>query len=221
MTSFHDAEKYSNACRERFTSDYDNGSTISTAPHSNVSERRLQNAFPNDPEFQQALANRSTRRRRCDYDRYIEVPNDPSIPSGLMWWRENHKLYPDMGKMARDVLAVPASGCVVERQFSISGRITIWQRNRLSPKIIADSMIYKGALAKTRCPLRVELEHVDDIDVLPVDECEGTIPEEWTQGWWLKNLGKHAIGTDIIDLYHLEEPIVDEAEGEDIYGSFE
>ena len=111
-----------------------------------------------------------------------------------MWWRENHKLYLNMGKMARDVLAVPASGCAVERQFSISGRITIWQRNRLSPKIISDSMIYKGALAKIRCPLRVELEHVDDIDVLPVDACEGTIPEEWTQGWWLKNLGKQVRG---------------------------
>jgi hypothetical protein len=141
-----------------------------------------------------------------------------SIPSGLMWWRENHKLYPDIGKMARDVLAVPASGCAVERQFSISGRITIWQRNRLSAKIISDSMIYKGALAKTRCPLRVEFEHVDDIDVLPIDECEGTIPEEWTQGWWLKNL---AIGMDIIDLYHLEEPIVDEDDGKDLYGSLE
>jgi hypothetical protein len=55
-------------------------------------------------------------------------------------------------------------------------------------------MIYKGALAKIRCPLRVELEHVDDIDVLPVDACEGTIPEEWTQGWWLKNLGKQVRG---------------------------
>ena len=82
-------------------------------------------------------------------------------------------------------------------------------------------MIYKGALAKTRCPLRVELEHVGDINVLPVDECEGTITEEWTQDWWLKNLRKHAIGTDINDLHHLEEPIVDEAEGEDFYGSFE
>jgi hAT family C-terminal dimerisation region len=57
--------------------------------------------------------------------RYIKVPNDPSIPSGFIWWRENHKLYPDMGKLARDVLDVPASGCAVKRQFSISARITI------------------------------------------------------------------------------------------------
>ena len=98
------------------------------------------------------------------------------IPSGLGWWRENSRLYPDLGKMVRDVLAVPASGCAVERQFSISGRMTIWQRNRLSPKVISDSMIYKGALAKTRCPLHAKLDNVDDIDILPVDEHEGTVP---------------------------------------------
>ena len=69
-----------------------------------------------------------------------------------------------MGRMVRDVLAVPASGCAVERQFSVSGKMTVWQRNRLSPKIISDAMIYKAALAHTRCPLHVELDNVDDID---------------------------------------------------------
>jgi len=88
-----------------------------------------------------------------------------------------------MGRMVRDVLAVPASGCAVERQFSISGKMPVWQRNRLSPKIISDAMIYKAALAHTRCPLRAELDNVDDIDQLPVPEKEGTIPEESMSGW--------------------------------------
>jgi len=225
-----DSAKYSNACKERFLSHYDtgnNGSSTSTAPANNINKRRIENAFPHDPEFQHALTTRSNKRRRSDYDRYIEVPNDPSIPSSLMWWRENHKLYSDLGKMVRDVLPVPASGCAVERQFSVSGRITIWQRNRLSPKVISDSMIYKGALAKTRCPLRDELENVDDIDRLPIDECEGKIPDEWTQAWWLKNLGKTStIDPNIIDMYRLsDEPMADEEgeeeEEEDLYGSFE
>jgi len=59
----------------------------------------------------------------------------------------------------------------------------------LSPKIISDAMIYKAALAHTRCPLRVELDNVDDIDQLPVPEKEGTIPEESMSGWWLTKLG--------------------------------
>jgi hypothetical protein len=36
---------------------------------------------------------------------------------------------------------MPASGYAVERQFSISGRMTIWQRNRWSLKVISDVMI--------------------------------------------------------------------------------
>jgi len=173
----------------------------------------LQHAFPNDPEFQRSLAARSSKRRQSDYDKYIEIPNDPSIPSALVWWRDNHKLYPDMGKMARDVLAVPASGCAVERQFSVSGRMAIWQRNRLSPKIISDSMIYKSALAKTRRPLCSKLDIVDDIDILPIDEHEATVPEEWTQGWWLKKLGKNSIGENIIGMFQMNG-----YEEEDIYG---
>ena len=51
-------------------------------------------------------------------------------------------------------------------------------------------MIYKAALALTRCPLRAELDNVDDIDQLPVPEKEGTIPEEWMSGWWLNKLGR-------------------------------
>ena len=111
--------------------------------------------------------------------------------------------------MARDVLAVPASGCAVERQFSISGRMTVWQRNRLSPSVISDSMIFKAALAHTRCPLRAEFENVDDIDQLPVDEKEGTIPDEWITGWWLKKLDKNLPGKVIIDMFSLEEAELD------------
>jgi hypothetical protein len=80
-----------------------------------------------------------------------------------------------MGRMVRDVLVVPASGYAVEHQFSISGRMTVWQRNRLSPKVISDAMIYKAALTYTRCLLRVELDNLDDIDHLPVPESEGII----------------------------------------------
>src|SRR5579859_3216483 len=39
-------------------------------------------------------------------------------PLHLGWWGENHRLYPELALMVRDVLAIPASGCEVERQFS-------------------------------------------------------------------------------------------------------
>lgn len=101
---------------------------------------------------------------------------------------DRHHQYRDMGRMARDVLAVLASGCAVERQFSISRRMTVWQRNRLSPRVISDAMIYKAVLAHTRCPLRAELDNVDDIGQLPIEEKERTIPDEWVTGWRLNKL---------------------------------
>ena len=68
------------------------------------------------------LAQRSAKRRMNSYyEHYSSVPNDPTIKSALGWWRANHALFPDLAKMARDTLAVPASGCSVERMFSVSG----------------------------------------------------------------------------------------------------
>ena len=71
-------------------------------------------------------------------------------------------------------------------------------------------MIYKGALTKTSCPLRAAMNNVDDIDILPVEEYEGTIPEEWTENWLLKNLGMNPIDGNVIDMYRLERERDDE-----------
>jgi hypothetical protein len=165
-----------------------------------------------DPEYHQTLLSRSSKRRRNDYDRFIEIPNDPDIPSGIGWWKAHYVQYPDLALMARDVLAVPASGCAVERQFSISGRIAVWQRNRLSPRVISDAMIFKAALAHTRCPLRAELDNVDDVDQLPVEEKAGTIPDEWINGWWMKQLEKDLPGKTVSDMFG------EGAVEEDLYG---
>ena len=159
--------------------------TVSVAKKipSSTGDNKRSAAHHADPEYRQLLLNRPSERRRNDYDRYIEIIGDLDIPSGLGWWRDHHRQYPDMGRAVSDVLTVPASGCALERRSSISGRMTVWQRNRWSLKVISDAMIYKAALAHTRCPLRVELDNVDDIDRLPVPESEGTIPEEWINGW--------------------------------------
>ena len=107
-----------------------------------------QTAFHDNAKYQKLLAQHSVKRRRNDYDRYIEIPSDANIPSSLRWWRDNHKSFPELAKMARDVLTLPASGCAVEREFSVSGRIATWQHNHLNSSTIADSMFYKGALKR-------------------------------------------------------------------------
>ena len=128
-----DASLYTNGFHQRFLDAYTNkpsnsaSTSVSTPANPRpAANRSAQTAFHDDVEYQELLAQCSVKRRRNDYDRYIEIPSDANIPSSLRWWRDNHKSFPELAKMARDVLAVPASGCAVEREFSISGRIATW-----------------------------------------------------------------------------------------------
>ena len=41
---------------------------------------------------------------------------------------------------------------------------------------------------------------MDDIDQLPVEEKEGTIPDEWVTGWWLKQLDRGLPGKEVVDM---------------------
>jgi hypothetical protein len=178
------AEQYSGACRKRFMDQYNTQGVVPPNRDSIVQPKRVRE----DADYHQHLVERTTKRRKNDYDRYIEIPNDPDIESCLAWWRDRGGAFPDLSKMARDVLPVPASGCAVERQFSISGRMAIWQRNRLSTKTISDAMMYKGALAKSASPMGTQPAMCDDVDALPVEEKYGEIPDEWTHNWWLEKL---------------------------------
>ena len=200
-----DAQEYISRARLRFNREYIN----QQIDVSSNSTKRSANFYNDDQEFQEVLAKRSVKKQRSDFDRYIEIPNDSNIQSSLGWWKENQHVYPDLAKMARDVLAVPASGSAVEREFSISGRIASWQRSRLSPKTISDSMIYKNYLVSSRDPLRGEV--VDDDDHLLVPEQLGKIPKEWVDKWWLEKLNR-PMRQSLIDMF---EGLNDD---EDLYG---
>jgi hypothetical protein len=84
--------------------------------------------------------------------------------------------------MARNTLAVPASGCSVERMFSVSGRIATWQRSRLRDTTISDLMMYKAAMNLKE--ITPELEEED----LVVPEMLGKLPPEWEQDFWKRKL---------------------------------
>ena len=86
------------------------------------------------------------------------------ITNPVDWWKGSQSMYPKLSKMARDVLAVPATGAGVEREFSISGRVVTKQRNRLSPTTIRDIMQYKRWVAKYGI-------------VIPEEECRGVLSE--------------------------------------------
>ena len=76
-------------------------------------------------------------------------PSLASLPQSL-----HHHAFHELSFMARDNLAVPASGCVVKRQFSISRRIVSLERSRLKGETISDSMMFKAGLMRKGLELR-------------------------------------------------------------------
>ena len=179
-----DPEPYKQECRSRFELDY-----ISTATTDSSSSLGTKRSAPDDDddddyEFHAMLAERAAIRARIhDFHRYINVPNDPNIKSVLGWWRANQAAFPNLAKMARETLAIPASGCSVERMFSVSGRIATWQRSRLRDSTISDLMMYKAAMNLKDLAMVLEEE-----EGLPVPEMLGKIPAEWEQDWWKRKL---------------------------------
>jgi len=197
------AEEYSSACRKRFVEQCSQHLVPRTTNCAVVIPAKRYPPVGNDDEEyerykQQCLSLRNTQPRN-EYDRYIEIPNDDDIKSSLIWWRDNAAAYSDLAKMARDVLAVPASGCSIQRQFSISGRIAIWQQSRLSPRTISNAIIYKAAVARKGEPLPdVQVAGADD---LSIEERIGTIPREWMQNWWLEKLDKIETSVETLEIF--------------------
>lgn len=58
--------------------------------------------------------------------------NDAGQPTNpLDWWKTNHKDYPNLSKLARKYLAIPATSACSERLFSAAGRTISDERSSL------------------------------------------------------------------------------------------
>jgi hypothetical protein len=56
------------------------------------------------------------------------------------WWRTHKSMFPNLGKMARQFLALPASSAGVERLFSRSGETHGDKRKRLKEETLQSLM---------------------------------------------------------------------------------
>ncbi|WAR31598.1 ZBED1-like protein [Mya arenaria] len=59
----------------------------------------------------------------------------------LQWWKENEFQFPRLAKIAKSVLAVPASSVPSERVFSLAGNIVSKKRARMKPELV-DMLIF-------------------------------------------------------------------------------
>lgn len=92
---------------------------------------------------------------------YLATLPSGSVPDILDWWRDNAARFPVLSKIARDFLAVPASGVGVENLFSTARDICHYRRNRLAPETIEAIMIQ---ISNDRFEMKRDYELSDDND---------------------------------------------------------
>ena len=76
------------------------------------------------------------------FSKVQQVPNDTDP---LMWWKQHQQEFPDLARMARQYLAVPATSASPERFFSRVGLVQTDLRGSLLDTTMIDLMWAKQA----------------------------------------------------------------------------
>ncbi len=81
---------------------------------------------------------RSGTTKKTELDLYLDeevLPRNANFDI-LSWWKTNSLKYPTLGKIARDILAIPVTTVASESAFSTGGRCVSPSRNRLHPRTV-------------------------------------------------------------------------------------
>ncbi|KAJ4758119.1 Zinc finger BED domain-containing protein DAYSLEEPER [Rhynchospora pubera] len=77
---------------------------------------------------------------KSELDLYMERKPVPNLQGEsfdlLSWWKTEGREFPILGKIARDVLAIPVSTVASESAFSTGGRVIRAHRSKLDPEIV-------------------------------------------------------------------------------------
>ncbi|KAF2317235.1 hypothetical protein GH714_018910 [Hevea brasiliensis] len=109
----------------------------------------------------------------------------------LKWWKINSERFPILGKMARDILAVPVSTVASENAFSTGGRVLDPFRSSLTPRIVEALICAQDWTRSSNCPINVEedLEELEKFEegfqkLLPV---ASSFEDVFGFGWTAQN----------------------------------
>lgn len=72
------------------------------------------------------------KAKESEVDVYMKLETIDQTVSPLIFWGINQELYPNLAKLARQYLSMPACSGSVERLFSISGSLARARRSRLT-----------------------------------------------------------------------------------------
>ena len=86
-----------------------------------------------------------------EVDMYLSLPEVSSNEKDgeldvLAWWKLHQKMFPDLSKMARQYLALPASSAGVERLFSAAGRLhSSFRKNAKETTLEVQLQVYQNS----------------------------------------------------------------------------
>ena len=87
-----------------------------------------------------------------ELDAYIGLPQVNHVDRNgeevdvLLWWKEHAHMFPNLSKMARQYLAMPASSAGVERLFSAAGRMhSSFRKSTKEESLEIQLIVYQNA----------------------------------------------------------------------------
>jgi len=176
--SEEDAETYARQSKQRFEDMYDGLSIDAGYSQDSVLGRKRKADEIEDDDYEQFLNDQLEAESKNEFDKYLALPREPHMKCALDWWRLHWRQFPHLARMVRDVFSVPPTGSGVEREFSISGRVATWQRNRLHASTIRACMLYKNYLRRSNQQLEVCPELVECLGMGAHDDEEEETEEE-------------------------------------------
>lgn len=89
------------------------------------------------------------KRRRVgtpsdEYQAYLSLPQIAGEDDPLEWWKQNAQQFPNLAKMARDFLSIPATSVPSEQAFSTAKNLITDKRNRLVGKTVRMCLCLKS-----------------------------------------------------------------------------
>lgn len=96
--------------------------------------------------FRMHLNKRQRTTKMDELSCYLASPRAEIDTDVLSWWKTNASVYPRLSEMARDYLAIPATGAPVERMFSIGTDVVRPKRASLNPDTIEACLCLKSWL---------------------------------------------------------------------------
>ncbi|KAK3920029.1 Putative AC9 transposase [Frankliniella fusca] len=113
--------------------------------------KRQRQESDSDDEYSSVLAQWTvTPTVRDELDTYLSIA-DPTLKSSVLltWWKNRlSHLLPALSRVARMMLATPASSSASKRRFSVAGRLITNRRNRLSPQTVNAILVLHDYLKK-------------------------------------------------------------------------